>query len=125
MSVHLWIKNPHVKKPYAVPVGTVRRRKSNASLISDFIALRKTLCLCKTCEWRMPLLWKRRYGYWCLPGFHTDGSRCDGCQTVGPGNLYLAEEGGYLQQYFRAERIHANAQSQRLAVHDGRRIKGA
>lgn len=106
------------------PLGYVRRKKSNASLVSDFMSLRKALYLCATCEWRMPMFWKRKYGYWRLPGFHGDESRCDSCQDYQPGNLYLSEEGGYLQEYFRTETIHNNARDQQLTIRDGRRIKG-
>lgn len=123
-SPSMWIKNPGAKKPYAKPVGRVRRRKSNAALVSDFIALRKPLFLCKSCQWRMPVFWKRRYGYWSIAGLWADSCRCDSCQRTEACDIFHAEGGGYLEEHFRADAIQGNAGDQQIAVRDGRRIKG-
>ena len=123
-SPSIWIKNPGVQKLWRRPVGRVRRRRSNAALVSDFLSLRKTLFLCKSCERRMPMFWKRRYGYWAIAGFHADYCRCDSCQQTDACNIYHAEGGGYLEEHFRSETIQNNARSQQIAVRDGRRIKG-
>lgn len=124
LSPHIWMKKPGVKQPWARPVGHVRRKKSNASLISDFMTLRKPLFLCKSCQWRMPVFWRRRHGYWKIAGFWAEGTRCTSCQRTEACDIFYAEGGGYLEEHFRAETIVNNARSQQIAVRDGRRIKG-
>lgn len=124
LSPHIWVKKPNVTKPKYRHVGYVRRKKSNASLISDFMDLRKPLFLCKSCQWRMPVFWRRRYGYWKIAGFWAEACRCTACQQTEPCDIFHAEGGGYLEEHFRADAIQGNARDQQVAVRDGRRIKG-
>ena len=125
LSPHIWVKQPNVKKPFARPVGYIRRRgKTNATLTGDFMSLRKTLFLCKTCQWRMPMFWRRRYGYWKIPGLWAESCRCTSCQADEMCDIFHPEGGGYLEEHFRAERIEDNARAQQVAVRDGRQIAG-
>jgi len=102
--------------------GWIRRRKSNAALIADFIALRKALMLCHSCEHRLPARWKSFYTYRLLPGFH-GGGRCDMCRVDQPGNLYLPEDDTYMTGMVKNQRVMDNARRQQLARRAGKRIE--
>lgn len=111
MGVHIFINNklPESARPFLRAWNWAKpRRKTMASHVSDFIALRKNLLLCSGCECRMPWRWAKHYEYRMLPGFHAEGP-CDSCRLDGPGNLYTPEEGGYAAQWDKVERTLENA----------------
>lgn len=110
-------------KQWARPGERWRRRRSDAAMLSDFMALEKCLLLCLSCQRKMPHGWTGRYGYRCLHAFHTDGS-CDYCKTYQSCDLYHQMEGGYYQQWNQQTTLLENARQQQIAIRDRRRIKG-
>ena len=84
----------------------------SSGVISDFIALRKPLFLCASCESRMPRRWCTRVDYRSLEGMHGVG-RCDGCQQHAPANLYLPEDRPYMAEHRRNTAITQAAIAQR------------
>jgi hypothetical protein len=123
---HLWIKNPHVRKPFARALGTVKRRgKLGSSVVANRLELRTSLFLCASCEYKMPAGWRKKYEYRLLPDMHGDHVRCDACQGVGPANIYHPEgPGTYTDEYQRLARIEQAATAQPFQVRDHRRIRG-
>ena len=99
--------------------GWIRRRRSNASMVADFLSLRKALMLCASCEARMPRRWLSLYTYRLLPSFHGVG-RCDMCRVEQPGNLYLPEDDTYMTGWVKNERIVENARRQQQMLRDGK-----
>jgi len=120
----VWIRK-HIPKPWAVPLGTVKRRgKLGSSVISDFVTLRKSLFLCATCVRAMPGNWARRWEYRLIPNMHSEWTRCDRCQLVGNADVFHPEDGGYFQEYQKLMGISTRAAAQQVAVRDHRRIPG-
>lgn len=127
MSAHAaytWVVT-HLPKPLMQPIGTVQRRgKSGSSVISDFLARRRVIFLCATCEHKMPFAWCRRWEYRLLPDLHSDGTRCDSCQQMDSTNIYTPEDGGYYQEVQRSTRTAQRAAAQQVLIRDHRRIPG-
>lgn len=124
-AAYAWVQT-HLRKPFAVPIGTVKRRgKSGSSVVSDFLTLRKTIFLCASCEAKMPYAWRRRWEYRILRELRSTGTRCDHCQLVGQTtNIFVAEDGGYYQEAQHHQKIREQAAAQQVLVRDKRRIPG-
>lgn len=82
----------------ALPLHKWRRPDGLSSFLTDMIALRKTLCLCATCENHMPRRWTERYDYQFVRGFHAEAVACDKCRQRDSANMYVAVEGRYATQ---------------------------
>jgi hypothetical protein len=99
-----------------------KRRRSNAAMVSDYLALRKAVLLCASCAWRMPYRWLSRYTYCKLPGFHGHGA-CTKCQEVQSGDLYLPEDDIYMTNWHENKKTEDAARRMRIAMSEGRRLR--
>ena len=106
----------------AKPHERIRRRKSNAALITDFAALKKALMLCSTCVAKLPQRWMSRYGYRLLREMHTQG-RCDYCQTYDTCDIFHHEQGGYVEEWDRLGLIETAIKNQQITIRDKRRVR--
>lgn len=100
-----------------------RRRIADAAMLSHFIALKKTILLCASCEGKMPHKWFEHYGYRLLHNMHSQGS-CTYCRKFESCNMYFYWNERYVQEWDAMERIHTHARDQQLAIRDKRRITG-
>lgn len=82
----------------ALPLHKWRRPDGLSSFLADMIALRKTLCLCASCEKQMPRRWLERHDYQYVRGFYADAVACDKCRNRDSANMYVATEGNYATQ---------------------------
>ena len=100
-----------------------RRRISGASWLADMSALKKTLALCRTCAWKMPWRWEKKFGYEELKVYHGVGV-CDRCRNEDSVSLYLSTDTDYWAKCERARRWTAEtrARDRAFAVVDRRRI---
>ena len=104
---------PERATPWLERLGYVKRNGVlPAGIVSDFIALRKPLFLCASCEYRMPAKWASRVNYQRLDGMSGVG-RCDGCQQHAPANLYLPEDRPYMAEHRRHTAMTEAALAQR------------
>jgi hypothetical protein len=121
-SAYVWLKRT-VTQPFVVPIGTVRRRgKSGSSVISDFVALRRSIFLCAPCVHKMPYRWMTRWEYAMIAGLHSTGTRCDSCQAITETDIFLPEEGGYFQEHLAVERHMHRTAAQRVLLQAGKRL---
>lgn len=88
----------------ALPFFRWRRPDGLASMVTDLVALRKTLILCASCEHKMPVRWESRYNYSFVKGFHAEGSACDYCRAQTSVNMYCAVDGAYHQEMSKAQK---------------------
>ena len=100
-----------------------RRRISGASWLADMSALKKTLALCRTCAWKMPWHWQKKFGYEELRQFHGIG-HCDRCRNEDAVSLYQSTQTEYWVKCERDRRWTAEtrARDRAFAVVDRRRI---
>jgi hypothetical protein len=121
-AAYVWLQT-HLPKPFAVPLGTVERRgKSGSSVVTDRLALRTSLFLCKSCEDKMPWRWMRRFEYRLISNLHAAETRCDNCQQVTSTNIFFPEDGAYYQEYQAMRRHEARTAAQRVQLQAGQRL---
>jgi hypothetical protein len=87
----------------------VLRKITNASWVSDMIALRKALQFCTGCEAKMPWRWQTRFEYRAFTAYHGDG-QCDGCRQDTAVTLYQRTDS---PEYAAAERYDRLVQATR------------
>lgn len=100
-----------------------RRSRSNAAMIQDFMALKKCIGLCQSCESKMPWRWEGKYGYRLVHNARSEGC-CDFCREHALCNLFHHVEEGYCKQWEEHAGIVSRALEQQIAIRDKRRIKG-
>ena len=100
-----------------------RRRISGASWLADMSALKKTLALCRTCAWKMPWRWEKKFCYEELRQFHGVGV-CDRCRNEDSVSLYLSTDTDYWAKCERDRRWSAEtrARDRRFSIEDRRRV---
>ena len=101
----------------------VPRRISGASWLSDMSALKKNLALCRTCAWKMPWRWEKKFSYEELKLYHGVGI-CDRCRNEDSVSLYQSTDTDYWAKCERDRRWTAEtrARDRAFAVVDRRRI---
>ncbi len=114
------MKLPRIGEPFgikgggsvarALPVWKWKRKQGMATFLRDLIALRKTVCLCKSCEHKMPRRWEGRYNYEFVRGYYAEHAACDWCRLQDSTNMYLAADGKYHQDMTKMNRLVGETQ---------------
>jgi len=102
----------------ALPLSKWKRPNGRSSFVQDMIELRKTLVLCRFCEFGMPRRWTSRYNYAFVKGFHADGTACDRCRVHAPTNMYCAVDGAYHREIALAQRSVREVKARERAAFD-------
>lgn len=92
-------------------------------MIQDFMALKKCIGLCQSCESKMPWRWEGRYGYILVHNARSEGS-CDFCRCHSLCNLFHHVDEGYARQWEEQTAILKRARQQQIAIRDQRRFQG-